>query len=164
MIVLPGDCIRRRLLTVGSRQNYPLSLANVLVQREMERGLSPLVLVSIARASAGRVARTNAAVGGTTKQRMETATGLKGRSDWITIGAPAAPDSGIIELRPGGTLGMTAETHTRSEIPTGEEKKNLESRVRGVFNRMTYRASAPVQMSVGRVACVGRPVQLPSGA
>ena len=94
-----------------------INLVAVLVQREMERGLSPLV--SIALAAAGRLARPNATVSGTRKQGMETATGFKRRSDWITIGAPGAPDTGVIELRPGGTLGMTAETHTRSERPTG---------------------------------------------
>jgi hypothetical protein len=47
----------------------------VLVQREMECGRSPLA--SIARVSAGRVARTNATVTDTRRQRAENATGFK---------------------------------------------------------------------------------------
>jgi hypothetical protein len=53
----------------------------VLVQREMECGRSPLV--SIARASAGRVARPNVTVTGTRKRRTETATGFERRSGWL---------------------------------------------------------------------------------
>jgi hypothetical protein len=80
---------------------------SVLVQREMESGRSPLV--SIARASVCRVARPNATATGTKKRRTETATGFKRRSGWITIGAPSAPDAGIIAPRPGCMLGMRAD-------------------------------------------------------
>jgi serine/threonine protein kinase len=47
----------------------------VLVQREMERGRSPLV--SIAQALVGRVVRPNATATGRRKQQTETATGSK---------------------------------------------------------------------------------------
>jgi hypothetical protein len=84
----------------------------------MERGFSPLV--SIARAPADRVARPERSG----DRQVEAA---DGNCNWFQkeirldpkISAPGASDAGIIEPRPGGTLGMAAETHTRSEGPTG---------------------------------------------
>ena len=62
---------------------------SVLVQREMESGRSPLA--SIARASAGRVARPNATATGMRKQRAETATGFKKKIHigWSALTQPA---------------------------------------------------------------------------
>jgi ubiquinone/menaquinone biosynthesis C-methylase UbiE len=106
--------------------------------------------VSIARAAAG-----------TRKQRTETATGFKRKSGWAAVGAPSAPDTEIAVLRAGGGLGLTAEAHTRSERPTGEEKKNSESRVRGVFQRDDAPGIGAAQMPSGRVPRGAVPVQLP---
>lgn len=141
----------------------PQRALSVLVQREMECGRSPLA--SIARASAGRVARPNATVTGTRKQRTETAIGFKRRSGWVTIGAPGAPDTEIVAVRPGGRLGLTAEAHTWSERPTGWEKKNLGPTCGGVFQR------DKVPGHLGRFRCPSggwlagaAPVQLPDCA
>jgi len=83
----------------------------VLVQREMESGRSPLV--SIARALAGTRKQGN-----WFQKKIMVATG----------GAAGAPDTEIVALRPRGGLGLTAEAYTRSERPTGQEKKKREFR------------------------------------
>jgi hypothetical protein len=52
-------------------------------------------------------------------------------------------------LRPGGRLGSTAESHSRSEWPTGYKKKNLRSAA--YFNRMNGPCNGAVHsMSVAR--------------
>jgi hypothetical protein len=71
----------------------------VMVQREMETGRSPLV--SIARASAG----TERADCNWLQKEIMVA----------IVGAHGAPDTEIDALRP---LGLTAETHARSERTT----------------------------------------------
>ena len=74
-----------------------------------------------------------------------------------TVGAPGAPDTEIVALRSSGGLGLTAEAHTRSEGPTGKEKKNSESRVRRVFQRDDAPGIGAVQMPwVGWLAGLGR--------
>ena len=62
-------------LTTSKAFAMLLHHAVVLVQHEMECGRSPLA--SIARASAGRVARPNVTVTGKRKRRTETATGFE---------------------------------------------------------------------------------------
>ena len=74
---------------------------NVLVQREMERGLSPLV--SLARAMA--VARQNATETGTRKEGTKAATGFERRSGW---GHNVARYTKSFRPRPGVRLDLTA--------------------------------------------------------
>jgi hypothetical protein len=81
----------------------------VLVQREMECGHSPLV--RIARVSVGRGAA----------DRNGAGTRKDGNCNWLQkeIRGPrcasGSPDTDIVALRPGGGLGLTAETHARTE-------------------------------------------------
>jgi hypothetical protein len=131
--------------TVFRSTSRTASGGSVLVQREMESGRAPLE--SIARARAG-----------TRKQPSETATGFKRRSGWVTRGGP---DAEIAARRPSAGLGLTAAAHTRSERPTCQEKKNLESRVRCVLQRDDAPGMGAVQTPCGRVARGGAPVQLP---
>jgi hypothetical protein len=58
------------------------------------------------------------------------------------LGTRDGPDAEIAALCPCDRLCLTAEAHTRSERPTGYEKKNVESKVRGVFQLDDARQSA----------------------
>jgi len=130
-----------------------------LVQREMERGRSPLA--SIARVSASWVAPPERSGNDTRKQRTETATGFKSRSG---LGRRRCTKHKSVALRPGGWLGLMAEAYSRSRKANWLGKKNLESRVRGIFQRDDAPGIGAVQMTSERVARGAGPVQLLVGA
>src|SRR5262249_1044624 len=69
-----------------------------------------------------------------------------------------------VALRPGGWLGLMAEAYSRSRKANWLGKKNLESRVRGIFQRDDAPGIGAVQMTSERVARGAGPVQLLVGA
>ena len=91
----------RQLIATTTAKPASTSGGIVLVQRQMERGLSPLV--SLARAMA--VARQNATETGARKEGTKAATGFERRSGW---GHNVALYTKSFRPRPGVRLDLTA--------------------------------------------------------